>query len=49
VVVDTLEVGTFRRTVAGLAAREQARLYELAPLDEDLDSVFRYLVERRHL
>jgi ABC-2 type transport system ATP-binding protein len=49
VVVDTLEVGAFRRAVAGLAAQERARLYELAPLDDDLDSVFRYLVERRHL
>jgi ABC-2 type transport system ATP-binding protein len=47
VVVDTPEVAAFRRAVAALAQREQARLYELAPLDDDLDSVFRYLVERR--
>ena len=47
VVVDTPEVVAFRRAVAALAQREQARLYELAPLDDDLDSVFRYLVERR--
>lgn len=48
VIVDTLEVGAFRREVAGLAVRERARLYELTPLDDDLDSVFRYLVERRY-
>jgi ABC-2 type transport system ATP-binding protein len=48
VTVDAPEVGAFRRAVAGLAAAEQARLYELAPLDDDLDSVFRYLVERRY-
>ncbi len=47
VVVDTREVVAFRRAVAALAQREHARLYELAPLDDDLDSVFRYLVERR--
>jgi ABC-2 type transport system ATP-binding protein len=47
IIADTLEVTAFRRAVAGLAQREQARLYELAPLDDDLDSVFRYLVERR--
>jgi ABC-2 type transport system ATP-binding protein len=48
VTVDTLEVSAFRRAVAALAAREHARLYELAPIDDDLDSVFRYLVERRY-
>ena len=47
VVVDTLQVAAFRHAVATLAQRERARLYELAPLDDDLDSVFRYLVERR--
>jgi ABC-2 type transport system ATP-binding protein len=47
VVADTMEVHAFRRAVAALAQREQARLYELAPLDDDLDSVFRYLVDRR--
>jgi len=48
VVVDTLEVAAFRHAVAALAVRADARLYELAPLDDDLDSVFRYLVERRY-
>jgi ABC-2 type transport system ATP-binding protein len=46
-IVDTLEVGALRQSIASLAASEDARLYELAPLDDDLDSVFRYLVERR--
>ena len=47
VLVDTADVRRFRRAVAPAAARTSARLFELAPLDEDLESVFRYLVERR--
>jgi ABC-2 type transport system ATP-binding protein len=45
--VDTLDVNAFRRAVAGAARDADARLTELVALDEDLDSVFRYLVERR--
>jgi len=45
-VVDTTDAPTFRRSVA-LAAREvKAELFEVTPLDDDLDSVFRYLVQR---
>jgi ABC-2 type transport system ATP-binding protein len=44
VVVDTVDVGAFRSTVAGAAQRSGARLIEVAPLDDDLESVFRYLV-----
>lgn len=45
--VDTLDVHLFRSTVARAAADAGARLYELLPLDDDLESVFRYLVGRR--
>lgn len=44
VLVDTTEVGAFRRTVARVAVEQQAHLREIVPLDDDLDSVFRYLV-----
>jgi ABC-2 type transport system ATP-binding protein len=44
--VETTDAPRFRSAVAGCAAREGARLLEVAPLDDDLESVFRYLVER---
>ena len=47
VVVDTEDVKTFRQTVAVIAKANRARLFEVVPLDDDLDSVFRYLVARR--
>jgi ABC-2 type transport system ATP-binding protein len=43
-VVDTDDVGRFRQTVAATAAGAGAHLYEVMPLDDDLESVFRYLV-----
>jgi ABC-2 type transport system ATP-binding protein len=46
-VVDTVDVATFRRAVAVVARDARARLTEVAPLDDDLESVFRYLVGRR--
>ena len=45
--VDTLDVALFRSSVAKAAVDVDARLYELLPLDDDLESVFRYLVGRR--
>ncbi len=44
VLVDTVDVAAFRATVAGAAQQAGARLLELTPLDDDLESVFRYLV-----
>jgi ABC-2 type transport system ATP-binding protein len=46
-VVDTVDVATFRRAVTVVARDTGARLTEVAPLDDDLESVFRYLVGRR--
>jgi ABC-2 type transport system ATP-binding protein len=46
-VVDTVDVATFRRSIAVVARDGGARLTEVVPLDDDLDSVFRYLVGRR--
>ncbi len=46
-VVDTVDVSAFRRSVASVARDGGARLTEVSPLDDDLDSVFRYLVGRR--
>jgi len=46
VLVETTEVQQFRRTVAATAQRAGARLWEVVPLDDDLDAVFRYLVGR---
>lgn len=46
VVVDTLAAPGLRRALAGCAVRAGATLHEVRPLDDDLDSVFRYLVTR---
>ena len=46
VVIETTDAGTFRRSVAGAAREVGAALWEVTPLDDDLDSVFRYLVQR---
>ncbi len=45
VVIDTVDAARFRRSVASAAAHVGARLYEVTPLDDDLESVFRYLVD----
>ncbi len=44
VIVDTVDAARFRTAVARLAARTGTRLFEVMPLDDDLESVFRYLV-----
>ena len=44
-VVDTVDADGFGRAIAGVAQEHNARLRELTPLDDDLESVFRYLVE----
>jgi ABC-2 type transport system ATP-binding protein len=46
VLVETVDVAAFRRGVAVTARDLGARLWEVVPLDDDLDSVFRYLVGR---
>ena len=46
VLVDTVDAPSFRRSVARVARDLGARLYEVVPLDDDLESVFRYLVGR---
>ena len=47
VMVETANVAHFRLLVARVAAHHGAHLREVAPLDDDLDSVFRYLVAGR--
>jgi ABC-2 type transport system ATP-binding protein len=47
IMVDTLDVDAFGRQVAALSVELGVRLTEVAPLDDDLESVFRYLVEGR--
>jgi len=46
-IVDTLDVDRFGRTIAPLSRDAGIRLSEVVPLDDDLESVFRYLVEGR--
>ena len=46
-VIDTLDAGVLRRSLAVVARDRQLRLHEVTPLDDDLESVFRYLVEGR--
>jgi ABC-2 type transport system ATP-binding protein len=45
--LDATDIARFRRALAPTARRVGARLLELRGLDDDLESVFRYLVERR--
>jgi ABC-2 type transport system ATP-binding protein len=47
IVIDTWTVSPFRRRLPRLILELGVRLLELAPLDDDLESVFRYLVARR--
>ncbi|MEP6298712.1 MAG: ABC transporter ATP-binding protein [Ilumatobacter sp.] len=47
VVVDTLDADAVGRQLAPLAIELGLRLTEISPLDDDLESVFRYLVEGR--
>jgi ABC-2 type transport system ATP-binding protein len=47
VVIDTWSVSPFRRLLPRLAQELGLQLLEVAPLDDDLESVFRYLVARR--
>jgi ABC-2 type transport system ATP-binding protein len=47
IVIDTWTVSPFRRRLPRLVLELGVRLLELAPLDDDLESVFRYLVARR--
>jgi ABC-2 type transport system ATP-binding protein len=44
--VRTTDYGSFTRQVARVAARAGTTLFELAPTDESLESVFSYLVRR---
>jgi ABC-2 type transport system ATP-binding protein len=43
--VDTVDVAAFRHAIAYDARTVGARLFEVATLDDDLESVFRYLVD----
>ena len=45
-VVDTNDVSLFRKRIAPTARYIDAQLYEVQPLDDDLESVFKYLVGR---
>ena len=47
ILVDTVKVARLRASVAGVARSADAQLRELVPVDDDLESVFRYLVARR--
>ncbi len=45
IIVDTTDAPTFRRAIAATAHSLDAQLWEVSPLDDDLESVFRYLVQ----
>jgi ABC-2 type transport system ATP-binding protein len=44
-IIDTLDAAILRRVIAVVAREGGVRLHEIAPLDDDLESVFRYLVD----
>jgi ABC-2 type transport system ATP-binding protein len=44
--IDTDDIAVFSKLVVPLAKQANARLREIEPLDDDLESVFRYLVGR---
>ena len=48
VTAEVVDASTFRRLVAKACAESDIDLREVIPLDDDLESVFRYLVARRH-
>ena len=47
ITVDTTNADAIGRQLAPIAVELGVRLTEINPLDDDLESVFRYLVERR--
>jgi ABC-2 type transport system ATP-binding protein len=47
IVIDTWKVSPFRQRLPRLIKELDIHLLEMAPLDDDLESVFRYLVARR--
>jgi ABC-2 type transport system ATP-binding protein len=47
VMIDTLDVDALGRQIAEICIELGVRLTEVTPLDDDLESVFRYLVEGR--
>jgi len=42
--VETADINQFRSSIAGIAHANESRLFEVHPIDDDLESVFRYLV-----
>jgi ABC-2 type transport system ATP-binding protein len=48
IVADVVDGPAFRRLVVQASASAGVDLQEVVPLDDDLESVFRYLVARRH-
>jgi ABC-2 type transport system ATP-binding protein len=47
-IADVTDAATFRRLVARACVDTDVEIREIVPLDDDLESVFRYLVARRH-
>ena len=45
-IIDTEDAPSFRRSIAGAARDIGVSLSEVQPLDDDLESVFKYLVGR---
>lgn len=48
VIADVVNASVFRRLIARVCREHDVDLREVVPLDDDLESVFRYLVSRRH-
>ena len=48
VIADVVNAPVFRRLIARVCQDHNLDLREVVPLDDDLESVFRYLVSRRH-
>jgi len=44
--IDTVDIASFARSIAPLSKQSGARLFAVEPLDDDLESVFKYLVGR---
>lgn len=44
-IVDTIDAGALSRAIAPVALTRDALLHEVVPIDEDLEAVFRYLVQ----
>jgi ABC-2 type transport system ATP-binding protein len=48
ILAEVVDIAAFRKLLPHLCVQTGTSVHEIVPMDEDLESVFRYLVSRRH-